>query len=878
MPPGTYVEVEVSVPFRVANFEVVAEVGRGGMGIVYRAHDLNLRRDVAMKRPRPDLLDRPGFRQRFLAEGRAASTLLHPHVSTVFEALEHDSIPWLVMELVDGISLRRLLQRGNPLRLEDILQHAEGLADALRAAHARHLLHRDVNPNNVLIGTDGRARLTDFGLACAWVEEPAEPSATTASDVANAVGRVVGTRGYLSPEQALGRPLDPRSDLFSLGLVMYEMTTGRRAFPATESGVWLDALLHHEPAAVCDFNRDAPPELGRIIRRATAKEPVQRYQSASEMLLDIRALRHKLESDAGDTVVPVGRARPVRPWLLAVAGVTAAAVAAVGLWRAIDAGRDRAPFAGWTPRQLTTAPGWEAEPAISPDGSLIAYASDQAGNPDIWLIDVRGGESLRLTTGPAADTSPAWFPDGSAVAFERANGAQSSIWKVPRLGGAPTMLVEDGAQPTISLEGGWVAFTRADASGEQHVMVMSLTGAADIRFVTTTDDGLFDHRHPAWSPDGEWICYADFRDLWLVPAAGGASTRLTRDQAVDDSPVWSADGRWIYFSSLRGATTAVWRVHSSGGTPERVTSGSGPERQPSVSRDGTRLAYSTFVSDPDALLVDRSTGARSLISGSRQEDTPAVAPDGRSVVYTSDRLGKFDLWRQPVLDGRVEGSPQKLTDHPGNVACPRFSPDGQWIAYFRVEGSARTLWILPAAGGIPHRLVERSGIDMHASFSPAGDRIAFVSDRSGHESVWISGFADGRLLGQPREVAVDGAQPRFPAWSGDAREIAFVWADDVWVVGEHAGGPARKLTSGAGIQFVDWDPWSQGWLAMGFWGGQRLEVRRLDPVTGRDTALDPPVSLGGVHAASTGGLDRSGRLLACVLNEVRGDIWVLERN
>ena len=872
---GTSAVPEVAVPFRVANFEVVAELGRGGMGIVYKARDLSLRREVAMKRPRPDLLDRPGFRERFLAEARAASTLLHPHIATVFEALEHDSIPWLVMELVDGISLRQLLQWGNPLRLDDILTHTEGIADVLRAAHARHLLHRDVNPNNVLIGTDGRARLTDFGLACAWVEEPAEPSAITASGESTLVGKVVGTRGYLSPEQALGRPLDPRSDLFSLGLVVYEMATGHRAFMPTDSGEWLDALLHRDPAPISGFNREAPPELARIVRRATAKEPVQRYQSAAEMLLDIRALRHKLDSDAGDPVTAVGRARPVRPWLVAVGGVTAAAAVAVGLWRAIDAGRDRAPFAGWTPRQLTSAPGWEAEPAISPDGSLIAYVSDQAGNPDIWLADVRGGEPLRLTDDPAADGNPAWFPDGSAVAFDRTTGAQAAVWRVPRLGGTPHLLVADAAHPSVAPDGLRLAFTRRGDSGYERIAVAPLANPGLASFLTHDEDGLWDHEEPAWSPDGATICYRDWRDLWLVPADGGRARRLTADDPTDLEPGWSPEGSWIYFSSMRRGTTALWRIRPSGPGLQRVTLGAGPERHPALASRPPRVTYSTHVNDSDIVILDRRTGSQSRIAESRTDTTPDLTPDGRAVLFSSDRRGKYDLWLQRLEQGRPQGRPVQLTDHAGSAACGRFSPDGRWIAYFRVEAGERELWIVPAAGGPPVRLTDRPGADVQPSFSPDGSQLVFVSDRGGGMNLWAAALLDGPALGEARQLTRGPGPDGSPTWSPDGRRLLFLSRGDLWLLTPEIGA-AVQVTHDVAVELAVWEPEGDAALVLGSWDGQPAEVRRV--------GLDPRVSSGVgdvVVPAALGRLgylsaSRDGRFVAVVVEATGGDVWVLE--
>jgi serine/threonine-protein kinase len=266
-------------PRRVGSFEIVEEIGRGGMGVVYRARDLKLDREVALKRPKHEDLARPDFRRRFMAEARNASKIMHPNISTVFEVFEDDNVPWLVMELIGGASLRSMLSMSNPLPCEEVLRHAEGLTDALRVAHAAGVLHRDINPNNILVGKDGRARLTDFGLARAWAEPGSEPETSVATTETHADGGVAGTRGYMSPEQILGQTVDPRSDLFSLGCVLYEMCTGRPAFVHPDTGEWLDALLHREPQSISRVNEDIPIEFEEIVRKALAKRSATRART-----------------------------------------------------------------------------------------------------------------------------------------------------------------------------------------------------------------------------------------------------------------------------------------------------------------------------------------------------------------------------------------------------------------------------------------------------------------------------------------------------------------------------------------------------------------------------------------------------------------------
>ena len=316
---------------RIGMFEILDEIGRGGMGIVYRARDTRLHRVVALKRPKPEMLSSPDLRRRFMTEARSASKLMHPNITTVFEVFEENGVPWLVMELIDGASLRSILSEGDPLPCEDVLRHAEGLTDALRAAHVSGVLHRDINPNNVLIGKDGRARLSDFGLAGVWAVSGTASEQSAESTEAYDADRVAGTRGYMSPEQALGKPVDPRSDIFSLGAVLYEMCAGRPAFVRKESSDWMDLLLHREPEPVSSLNVEVPVELERIVQRALAKRAFQRYQSANEMLLDLRAVRRKLSTDNGisSPTFELRRRRRNRWIAFAVGVIGAVAVGAV---------------------------------------------------------------------------------------------------------------------------------------------------------------------------------------------------------------------------------------------------------------------------------------------------------------------------------------------------------------------------------------------------------------------------------------------------------------------------------------------------------------------------------------------------------------------
>jgi Tol biopolymer transport system component/predicted Ser/Thr protein kinase len=854
---------------------IVSEIGRGGMGIVYRAHDVKLGRTVALKRPKPEVMALPDFGRRFLREARTASKLLHPNITTVFAAYEMEGVPWLVMEFVEGVSLRARLAGGEPLPVNEVVEHGEGLADALRAAHEQGILHSDVNPNNILIGRDGRARLTDFGLARAR-NAPGAPPAFAAGEVPTwSVPEAAGTRGYMSPEHLRGQPLDPRSDIYCLGLVLYEMCVGAPAFAGKNTVEWIGAALDGETERLTRLGPEVPPELARVIAKATASKPGRRYQSAGEMAADLRALRRFRESGVEIAVAAAAHARKRTTYGVLAAALVAAAAGSVALLSSRTA---HPPVL--RSRPLTSGPGLEEQPAISPDGRLVAYTSNESGNDDIWLADLRTGECRRLTSDQGDERDPAWFPDGSAVAYTLKRAEDSSIWRFPVGGGRPVRLLAVGEGPDVSPDGSRLAFTRRDASAYLRIVVTSLADVSRQTVLTDSGDGVEDHRHPKWSPDGTMIAYADMRHIWLVPAAGGRAAQLTRDPAGNREPAWSADGRFVYFSSVREGPQSLWRIPAAGGAPERLTQGTGPESQPSVSRAGQRLAYATRREEYDVEVRDLRARRTWRISSSAYDGMPAVSPDGRCVAFMSNRLGSYDLWMQRFEPGGPDGPARRLTSLPGNVAMPVFTPDGRWIAFHRTVGTAKDIWMVPADGGAARQLTDHPDREVHPAFSPDSTRAAFVSNRSGREQLWICGFAGDRMTGEPRQLTTGEGASFGPDWSPDGDQIVFVSAtgDDTeaWVAHADGGSPPRQVSFGARVAWVRWGAARRTILAAGQWAGGDLELRRLDLGTGASEALDPPVAFGGAGAQDDFAVSADGGVLAFTVTTAVGDIWLTE--
>jgi Tol biopolymer transport system component len=388
---------------------------------------------------------------------------------------------------------------------------------------------------------------------------------------------------------------------------------------------------------------------------------------------------------------------------------------------------------------------------------------------------------------------------------------------------------------------------------------------------------------PAWSPDGTRICYAAQRDLWITPATGGNTRRLTTAGAYDRDPVWSPDGRFVYFWSIREGTTALWRIPAGGGSAVRVTLGSGPEIHPTLSRDGSRLAYSTFSENPNLVVHDLSTGQERQIGEELYEGEPVLSPDELAVAFVSDRQtpGSLNLWLQPLTSaGEPAGPPRRLTTQEGTVSQPSFSPDGRWVAYHRVLNGQRDIWIVPVAGGTPVQFTVDPAVDTQPDWSPDGRTLAFVSDRSGTQHIWVGPVIDGQPAGPAREVTRGSLSQDAPAWSPDGSHLAYVEVDDqgtreVWTVAAE-GGTARQVTVGAVAWRVVWDRQTPSLFVSGFWNRDRLSLRRvaLDRVGGAEPSVLAWFDKD--EARSDFDVSRDGRLLVFSRAEQRGDVWVLD--
>jgi Tol biopolymer transport system component/serine/threonine protein kinase len=889
-------------------YRLLRVLGSGGMGQVYEAEHTGTGRRVAVKLIHGGLLARgEAGRERFRREARAVGAL---HTSHIVEVLDTGEDPasgdlYLVMERLRGDDLQRLIDRVGPLPPDVALRVAAQALVGLVKTHEVGIVHRDIKPANLFLarGDEGEitVKILDFGIAKVMHDALLVGNATGLTHS----GGLLGSPLYMSPEQVQSsRSVDHRTDLWSLGSALYCALAGRAPFHDVESvGKLIVTICSRPPPRLRDVAPWVPPGVADVVHAALTIDADQRYPSAAAMLSAVRALlpggsalreemltgvspelRAAVHADVATTTPDpppappapsVPRSRLRWRWLAGIGVV--AAIVALGAAGVVVSGRDTPPPAG-DPRRITGAPGWEAEPAISPDGTLVAYVSDEKGPADLWIVSARGGDARRLTDAGAADHTPTWFPDGSALAFASDRGGHDGIWRVPREGGPATPIVADAVDPAISPDGTRIAFAHIGKGGRYALWVAPLADVGRAKALTsdTGADALWENRHPVFSPDGATIAYQDFNNLWIVPAAGGRSRRLTEGNTGDRWPSWSPDGRHLYFSSMRDGTLALWRMPTGGGPAVRLTLGTGPELEPRVSRDGERLAYSTYVEERTLVLVDVATGARARLPDVLDF---ALAPDGGEVVYASSQQGHDDLWVQPLERHAPRGDPRRLTELAGSLARLTFSPDGRWLAFHRVVEGQRDIWILPAKGGRLEQFTNDPAADVQPAWSPDGAFLAFVSNRSDEQQIWAAPVAEGRPAGAARQITLDATFKSGPAWSPRGDEIAYVGnaggQNDLWIVPVTGGGAPRRITSGAQVQCARWDSRSGEIYASGSWGGRFLSVRRVSPASGESKPLDPEVSFGNVGVGRFE-VSLDGNTLAVRHEEARGDIWILD--
>ncbi len=733
-------ELMLATGTRLGPFEILAPLGAGGMGEVYRARDTRLDRPVAVKVLPHDKISDPERKRRFVQEAKAASALNHPNIVTIYDIGQAEGIDFIAMEYVDGRTLEDLVGRKG-LKLTDALKYGVQIADALAAAHAAGIIHRDLKPGNVMVTGGGQVKVLDFGIA--KLIEPATGELASTRTAVTEEGTLLGTAAYMSPEQAEGRKVDARSDIFSFGAVLYEMITGRRAFQGDSNLGILSAILEKDPTPVSTLVEQTPADLERLVARCLRKDPERRLQHMGDVKIALADLKEEFDSGKQQAAVHARARFPV--WAVVALFFILAASAGIILW--LTRSPATAPMPTLT--RLTWDPGLTTDPALSPDGRLLAYASDRSGegNLDIYVQQVGGAAPLRLTRDPADEREPAFSPDGTSIVF-RSEKDVGGIYIVSALGGPARLIAPGGRRPQFSPDGNWIAYW---VGSELEGASFSIRNSARIYVVAAVggvprqvQPDFVAAAYPVWSPDSRHILFLGNRsnealaeesvDWWVTPLDAGPAVKTGALQATRAAklsgalqvyswalvePVWAPDGKSLIFSACYGDSTNLWRIGISGetfkttGSPQRVTSGPTLEERPSlVSGPGgsLRLAFASLSQNLSiwSLPIEANQGkvvgeVKRLTQDTADDFQPALSPDGARMVFVSTRSGHQEVW---IRDMR-SGDESALTATRWMKYAPRFSPDGSKVGF--AEAGKWNTYIMSSTGGTPEMVCEGCG-------------------------------------------------------------------------------------------------------------------------------------------------------------------------
>jgi eukaryotic-like serine/threonine-protein kinase len=876
---------------RLGPYEIVSSLGAGGMGEVYRARDAKLNRDVAIKVLPPGLAADADARARFEREAMAVAALSHPNILAIHDFGEASGQHFAVMELLEGQTLRQALEAG-PLTPKRATEYARQIAEGLAAAHAKGIVHRDLKPENVFVTRDGHVKILDFGLARQVVPVGAGSGQTMSPTMAGRTepGMVMGTVGYMAPEQVRGDAIDHRADIFAFGVVLFEMLAGKRPFEGATGAETMTAILREEPPPVTALRDTVPASLERVVDHCLEKQPGNRFQSARDLAFALGGA----SSTSGRAVVAADAApspaqRSSRLPLIAASALLVGAAIGALVYRQFASPVSARPL---EVRYLTYS-GHDFSPAASPDGRSIAFRSERDGKGRIWQKQLATGTEVALTEGPDDDL-PRFSPDGATLLFNRRNGSRFSLFRISLLGGEPRRVMDDALDASWSADGSHIVFMRQfPASPGKIAATGIMVAAADgsgAREVVRIPTGVI---APRWSPDGRRIVFtqtavgAGSFSIHSADVDTGALETVV-DSALGARPwvaEWSGDGHLLHTvgqvaaGKLAGTTGRLVTLQP-GGAAARLLYASPDSLGRFAVVDGDRVVVESQTVRQN--VAEWSNAASHSLTQGRQADRqPVYSPDGRSILFTSDRSGNLDLWMVSIATGEV----RQITDDAADDWDPAFGPDGH--LYWSSNRSGHfEIWSADADGSGAHQLTH-DGVDAeNPSVSPDGKWIVYGSTRPNEAGIWRA-----RSDGSEPKVLARGLYG-IPHISPDGQYVLYMGFSSILV---STGVRVVRLSDGAPVDFelvaetvrptsanVGRARWMPDGHAIAFLGQDEKGVNGIyvqDFVPGRNTASTrrPLTGFDSIVDAETFAVAPDGKRVAISGREMVSSLVLLEQ-
>jgi serine/threonine protein kinase len=811
---------------KLGRYEVIAPLGKGGMGEVYRARDRRLERDIALKILPESFIKDPEHIARFEREAQVLASFNHPNIAGIYGVEESNSGFALAMELVEGPTLAEIIA-ASPLEIEEALRVAHDVAEALEAAHERGIIHRDLKPANIRLTSDGKVKVLDFGLAKALATEtllhpladsPTLPIGSTRE------GIILGTAAYMSPEQARGKPLDKRSDIWSFGCVLYEALTARKAFPGETTTDILAAVIDREPDWTC-LPQNTPTNIYALLRRCLQKDSKQRLHDIADARIEIEeALRPPIKPTSPALRVPIaGQIWPLAGQLLSAVVLTAIITWIVSrITSSSSVNFPRVTAVG----RLTHDPDFSESPTWSPDGKMVAFSSNRSGNYEIYVRRIEGGQEVNVTNDPGQDLQPDFSPDGNWIAFVSTRSSRTGmirvgggagasteyrilggdIWVVPALGGQARLLARDGNVPAWHPSANKIIYV-SGLEDHRALMEVSADGTAP-RALLPDSSSNWEITRVRYSPSGRWITFeTSERQIFLLSASGGSPRELLNGA----SHVWDPSGQRIYYC-IREPSGGT-RLRSIGidentgqlrGEPHTAGLLTGMLKDLAMSHDGSHLAASEMEGSLNLTRLplnaggDAPAGPEELLSrGQVYEHMPSVSPNGRSIAYISNRLGDDELWINHILTKHSD-----RLELPGHefigVASPHWFPDGRRLAVLRTSPDRKTsIWSVAADGSNAERLPISSFVSTGEGFpvAPDGRTVVYSALTGGNFQL----FAFDNVTGRRHQLTSTPGDKYSGSWSPDGRWLVYSsnasGPVQLWKI-DAAGGKPEQLTRG----------------------------------------------------------------------------------